>query len=541
MRILLINLTRFGDLLQSQPLIHELADAGHAVGVVCLDNFVDAARLLNDVSAVFPFSGGQCLTTIQKNWREALGQLHGWCEDLLEQFRPDCVINLTSTPAGRLLAKRLGQGAVMRGFGVDANGFGANNSLWTAFFEAATRRRGCSPFNLVDLFRKSAGSGGFAPRNVLRVPDMPAWPHACQRLGLPQGENTRLVALQLGASELRRQWPVEYFVRLGEGLAAAGYVPVLVGSMGERTLAEAYAAEARHTFVNCVGTTSLRELAMVLRSSTLLLTNDTGTMHLAAGLTVPCIAIFLATAQPWDTGPYLADCLCLEPDISCHPCGFGTTCPRGEECRRVVDPETVLGLAFWMLRKKRSQTDTVADCKSFNGVRVWQTVFTHEGFDKFADLCSLSGHEQAERTIWLRLQRHYYRQLLDCCDSEARQEPNAVRVLAARPELAEGLGPEIRAALITSMAQALAVLELVEQTGALLLSGTTAPQVGQRFLGAVHRLTALFDASAHFDALGRLWISSVQERGDDLPGVLRVAAVLRLHLESWHGVLKNAA
>lgn len=36
----------------------------------------------------------------------------------------------------------------------------------------------------------------------------------------------------------------------------------------------------------------------------MLITNDTGTMHLAAGLNLPILAIFLATAQPWDTGPY---------------------------------------------------------------------------------------------------------------------------------------------------------------------------------------------------------------------------------------------
>ena len=45
-------------------------------------------------------------------------------------------------------------------------------------------------------------------------------------------------------------------------------------------------------------------LAAVLRQSRLIVTNDTGTMHLAAGLGVPVLALFLATAQPWDTGPY---------------------------------------------------------------------------------------------------------------------------------------------------------------------------------------------------------------------------------------------
>lgn len=536
MRTLLINLTRFGDLLQSQPLVHELADAGHAVGVVCLDNFVEPARLLSDVSAVFPFEGAKCLAGLDKNWRGTLGHLQNWCNEVIQSFRPDCVINLTSTPAGRLLARRLGQGARLRGFGVDANGFGANNTLWTGFFEAASRRRGCSPFNLVDLFRKSAGCGGFAPRNALQVPELPEWPHACQRLGLPQ-QPARLVAFQLGASETRRQWPIGSFVRLGRGLAAAGYTPVLVGSVNEKALAEAYAAEAKHPFVDCVGDTSLRELAMVLRASSLLVTNDTGTMHLAAGLGVPCIALFLATAQPWDTGPYRADCLCLEPDLPCHPCGFGTTCPHNELCRGTVQPDTVLGLALLRLRGVKDFAAALGKA-DFQGARVWQTIFTREGFDLFADLRSLSGHESTERTAWLRLQRHYYRQFLDCCDSGAGAEADSLFVAAASPELAAAIGPEARQELIASLAQSLAVLQLIEQLGELLLQGTSSSQIGQRFLSAVHRLASLFEATPHFDALGRLWLASVQERGDDLPVVLRMAATLRRHLESWRDCLE---
>ena len=44
--VLLLNLTRFGDLLQSQPLIQDLHDSGHRVGLVCLDNFAAALPLL---------------------------------------------------------------------------------------------------------------------------------------------------------------------------------------------------------------------------------------------------------------------------------------------------------------------------------------------------------------------------------------------------------------------------------------------------------------------------------------------------------------
>ena len=184
----------------------------------------------------------------------------------------------------------------------------------------------------------------------------------------------RYVGMQLGASEARRRWPLEYFVALGEHLALSGVVPVLLGGPGERTLAERYTLAAQHFHVDCVGRTSLEELAGVLASVHLLVTNDTGTMHLAAGLGTPILAIFLCTAQPWDTGPYLAGSLCLEPDMVCHPCAFGTSCPYDHGCRWTITPQAVaefvvnhLETGQWGEWKASMQPDS--------GLRGWRSWF----------------------------------------------------------------------------------------------------------------------------------------------------------------------
>ena len=69
MRVLIINLTRFGDVLQTQPVVHALADGGHEVGFACLDNFAEAAALLDGVQALFPLPGGRLLATLDADWR----------------------------------------------------------------------------------------------------------------------------------------------------------------------------------------------------------------------------------------------------------------------------------------------------------------------------------------------------------------------------------------------------------------------------------------------------------------------------------------
>lgn len=184
----------------------------------------------------------------------------------------------------------------------------------------------------MDLFRKTAGVGQGPGRFVLRRPETAAAERAEARLreAAPVGTSV-FVGFQLGASAVVRQWPTEAFARLGELLwEKHRAVPVLLGSPGEVALAEAYRRAGRAPCLDLVGRTDLVELAAVLTKLRLLVSNDTGTLHLAAGLDVPAVAIFLATAQPCDTGPYRPGCLCLEPDMPCHPCPFGAVCERSK-------------------------------------------------------------------------------------------------------------------------------------------------------------------------------------------------------------------
>jgi hypothetical protein len=121
---------------------------------------------------------------------------------------------------------------------------------------------------------------------------------------------------------------VAAFVRAGRVLwSEDGRMPVLLGTASEGHLAREFLEEADYPCVDLTGQTDLQTLAAVLTRMDLLLTNDTGTMHLAAGLGVPVAAVFLATAQPFDTGPYLEGSLSLEPDLPCHPCSFGSEMP----------------------------------------------------------------------------------------------------------------------------------------------------------------------------------------------------------------------
>ena len=111
MKILVVNLTRFGDLLQSQPIISGLAHSGHEVGLACLEHFAPAAVLLSDLACVAPFPGAALLRELEDNWSGSLSRLFLWRQEIYQVFKPDIVVNLTPSLSARMLTRYLSLGS----------------------------------------------------------------------------------------------------------------------------------------------------------------------------------------------------------------------------------------------------------------------------------------------------------------------------------------------------------------------------------------------------------------------------------------------
>lgn len=507
MNTLVINLTRFGDLLQSQPVFAELAAMGRKTGLVCLENFAGAAGLLRHVDQIFPLPGGEFLRDVETDWKKALVRFQDFAHDVKQRFSPERVINLTPSVAARVLAKRLFIGETM-GFSIDAEGFRRDASPWAAFLEISAANRGLSPFNIVDLFRRAAGLGRMPAVSDLAPVASERLETAQSRLEAAAPSGARgFVGFQLGASEDARRWPVEYFARLGEVVwERYALLPVLLGSGGEKKLATRYLAQSRAPAADLVGDTSLSDLAAVVSLLRILVTNDTGTMHLAAGLGTPVMAFFLATAQPFDTGPYRPGSVSLEPDMNCHPCAFGTICPHDRACRRIISPETALEVLSPFLECGRFPPGGYA------GARAWESV---SGEDGFMWLRSLTGHDGDDRTAWLTLLRHIFRQFLDEEVPCAKGPPVAFSSDAAR---------DIRAVLADSAA----LLELLRGQARALTRAAHRP-MKDKFLATWRRLHALWSGHPRFRALGYLWMHLSQAPGVDMPALeLLVERHLRL-------------
>ncbi len=119
-----------------------------------------------------------------------------------------------------------------------------------------------------------------------------------------------------GARWTTKAWPPEKF---GELAALLPIKSVLIGGRSDAKKAEKIVAMSSGKAVSLVGETSLGELVEVMRGARFVVTNDSGPMHIAAGLNIPVVAIFGPTS-PLRTGPYGSNHIVISSDAECAPC-----------------------------------------------------------------------------------------------------------------------------------------------------------------------------------------------------------------------------
>ena len=137
-----------------------------------------------------------------------------------------------------------------------------------------------------------------------------------------------------------KRWPEAHFAALARLLAARGYAVWLVGSPKDHAIAETIAAASTGACINLCGKTDIAEAADLLAASRLVVTNDSGLMHIAAAVGRPVIALY-GSSSPQFTPPLSVDARILTLDIECSPC-FQRVCPLGHfKCLNDLSPERV--------------------------------------------------------------------------------------------------------------------------------------------------------------------------------------------------------
>jgi lipopolysaccharide heptosyltransferase II len=161
-----------------------------------------------------------------------------------------------------------------------------------------------------------------------------------------------LVALNVGASSVYKQWSARSWADLARRLSSNGYSPIVVGGPQDEPAAAAVAVESGlgDRTINLAGRTTLRGLAAVLASCDLLVSADTGPLHVAAGVGTPVVALFGPT-NPLRTGPYGKRNEVIWKHLECSPCFRKPTCDGRVDCMKAITVDEVLAAVERMLKR----------------------------------------------------------------------------------------------------------------------------------------------------------------------------------------------
>ena len=162
-------------------------------------------------------------------------------------------------------------------------------------------------------------------------------------------KNQQFVAVFSGASIPERQWGADRFRRVAEALSTVGIMTVVVGGKEDRRQGDEIVAGGAG--LNLAGQTSLPETAAILQKSSLLLSGDSGVLHIAVGLGIATVSLFgPGRAKKW--APQGDRHIVINKELSCSPCTtFGTTppCPIDAHCMKDISVDEVTNVVTMLL------------------------------------------------------------------------------------------------------------------------------------------------------------------------------------------------
>lgn len=139
-----------------------------------------------------------------------------------------------------------------------------------------------------------------------------------------------------------KEWPPEYFIRLGEIFERENFNVLILGSKSDKKKFERWDKK----FIDFVGKLNLIEVGYLIKNARLFIGNDSGLFHFANALSIPSIGIYGSSSPIW-TGPLNKNSKYVYKNLECSPC-FKRKCFKKEnkyECLYKIKPEEVFEIS----------------------------------------------------------------------------------------------------------------------------------------------------------------------------------------------------
>lgn len=410
-QVLILNMTRMGDLVQMGTLLARLQEEwpGVAIDLVVDRQFAAVASLLSGLREIIAYDFHALIDDSRaavKNVAALYQDVASWARPLGDR-RYDRIINLTFNRPSALLSSYIGAPDI-RGARSAWDGQSVIDNHWMAYFTDMHHFRAMNRFNLVDVYALGgSGVGTFAPLAVTVTAAAQDW--ARRFLSTASGDTREWIAVQAGASDIMKAWRPEYFGRALAHVSAQwdGGI-VLIGTPAEQnTIAQvvrAYReAGGQSPVLNAAGKTTLEQLVGLLAECRLLLTNDTGPMHLAVGVRIPVIDLSVGHVDFRETGPYGSGHWVIQPELDCSPCGFDQVCAH-QTCKDRLPVRMVADVVLHVLGKRPAP-------QSAPGYRIFQSTIDEDQLGSFrligqADISDVEWYSRFWRRYWYESLTH---------------------------------------------------------------------------------------------------------------------------------------
>ncbi len=164
-------------------------------------------------------------------------------------------------------------------------------------------------------------------------------------LSLDTTRKRKQIAIFPGALHPTKQYPPQQIARVINHLSESEVDVYLLGSSGEKELCDNVAKETDRKVYDWCGLFNLRQLITLMDCFDLIITNDSGPMHIAAALAKKQIAIFGATDPVLGFKPHNKRAIVISSDLPCRPCSLhgDHSCPQDHfNCMKKIDPDHIL-------------------------------------------------------------------------------------------------------------------------------------------------------------------------------------------------------
>ena len=355
MRILVIRSYRLGDLVQITPFLAALRrhHPGAAIHMLTEEHFTQVLADHPAIAQIHALPKTRILAKYGNSPEHlpqqisALGALIG----RLRKNRFDWVINRQAAPLESVIAGLCGGKQISGPHYSLASDRIIQDPVTAAFAQTIRNDRRNGTTNVVDHSFHVAGI-----------------PIADDRLHLPVNARARrqvnrmlkeklrrrdalLIGIQGGASQAARHGDPSQILGAAELLLRDPRIHLLTfGSRYERQVGDALAAglSDRSRLIRLEGQTPWQLLKAYLAACDLLITPDTGPMHVAAAVGTRVVGLFWESAHPVETGPYGPGHIVLQPHVACAPCFSTQGCPH-MACRAIIRAEHIVRAAHLAL------------------------------------------------------------------------------------------------------------------------------------------------------------------------------------------------